>query len=43
MKPGTIFVFPDDIMLSLFFASLEEEKRESLQLIPNDLTPARRV
>ena len=43
MKPGTVFVFPDDIMLSLFFASLEEKKRESIQLIPNDLTPARRV
>ncbi len=43
MKPRTVFIFPDDIFLSLFAAKREESSDEEVGLIPTDLTPARRV
>ncbi len=43
IKPRTAFIFPDDILLSLFAEKREVYTDEDIALLPTDLTPARRV
>ena len=43
MKPKTVFIFPDDILLALFSAKKEDDHERDISLIPTELTPARRV
>ncbi len=43
LKPKTVFIFPDDIFLSLFRADMPENTLEEIGFIPTDLTPSRRV
>lgn len=41
--PGSVFIFPDDILLSIFMRSLETSIQEKIWIFPTDLTPTRRV
>jgi hypothetical protein len=40
LLPGTVIIFPDDIILSLFGRKIADD---TIALIPHGLTPARRV
>jgi 3'DNA-binding domain (3'BD) len=43
LKPGSVFIFPDDILLSIFIDSLDAPLKEIIWGYPGNLTPAKRV